>query len=200
MIVDFISIKEELRQSINIFLREEVKRHTPFLSRLGRSYVHEGNRTSYETVNHKKKNLDYKKAESGFSFTQEEISKMTFGDIIKKIQQSAKDMAGQMERGAFQTLKETIDKTGNVVSGNPPFSPEAFLKALEMVEIDFDDSRDRPNLPSLIMHPKLAQKAKEQEAQMTKKEKREFDKNKEQILDKKYEDYVARENKRKLVD
>lgn len=200
MIVDFISIKRKLHQGINILLREEVKRRTPFLSMIGSRFMHEGNRTSYETVNHERKNLEYKKAESGFSLKREEMSKMTFKEIVEKIQQAAEDMAGQMERGVFQTLKEEIDKAGNIIPGNPPFSPEAFLRGLEMIEIDFDDSRDKPNLPFLVMHPTLAKKVKEQEAQMTEEEKRKFDKKKEQILDKKYEQYVARESKRKLVD
>jgi len=69
-----------------------------------------------------------------------------------------------------------------------------------MIDVDFDDTRDKPNLPFLVMHPHLAKKAKEQEARMTEEEKREFDKKREQILDKKYEQYVARESKRKLVD
>jgi len=200
MIVDFTSIKEKFHQGINIFLREEVKRRTPFLSMVGTRYIHEGNRTSCETVDHEEKNLDYKKVESGFSLTREEMSEMTFKEIVEKVQESAKDMAGQMEGGVFQTLNEMINKTGNIIPGNPPFSPEAFLKGLEMIRIDFDDTREKPNLPSLVMHPKLAQKAKEQEARMTNKEKRQFDKKQKEILDKKYKQYVARENKRKLVD
>ena len=40
-----------------------------------------------------------------------------------------------------------------------------------MIEVDFDDSRNKPILPVLVMHPKLAKKAMEQEAQMTEEEK-----------------------------
>lgn len=200
MIVDFISIKKKLHQRIDILLRDEIKRRTPFLSMIGHQLIHEGDRTFYETVNHEKKNLEYKKTESSFSFTREEMNKITFREIVEKIQKSAEDLAGQMERSMFKTLNETIEKSGNVIQGNHQFSPEDFLQGLEMIQVDFDDSRDKPNLPFLVIHPKVAKKAMEQEVQMTEEEKREFDKKKEQILDKKYEEYVARENKRKLVD
>ena len=113
---------------------------------------------------------------------------------------SAKDMAGQMERTTFQTMGEEIEKAGNVISSNPPFSPDAFLQALEMVELDFDDDRDKPHIPFLVMSPNLAQKVMEEEKQRSQEEKDAFEKRKQTILDKKFEEYVERENKRKLVD
>lgn len=201
MIVDFVSIKEKLNQGLDILLREEVKKRTPFLGMVGKFLIHEGNKSSYETIEHEKKNLEFKKAESSFMVTREEMNKMTFKDIIQKIQTLAEDMAGQMERGTFQTLLEEIEKAGQNIKGNPPFSPEAFLQGLKMIEIDFDeDSRDKPRLPTIIMHPSQFAKVKEQEAKMTEEEKMDFDKKMKQILDKKYEEYIVRESKRKLVD
>ncbi len=201
MIVDFPTIKENLHKGMDIFLREEVKRRAPFIAMVGSHFMHEGDKSSYETVDREKKTVDFQRGESKFTLTREEMNKMTIQDIIQKIQASAEDLAGQMERHAFQKLSETIEKSGNIIPGNPPFSPDAFLKGLEMIEIDFeDDSRDKPHLPTLIMHPNLAKKAMEQEEKMTPEEKAVFDEEKKKIMDKKYDDFLAREGKRKLVD
>jgi len=200
MIVDFVKIKKKLSQWADIFLREEIKRRTRFASRLGSHIIHEGDRASYETVDKEKKKLEYKKAESSFSLTREEMDKITFKEIVEKLKVVAEDMARQIEGGLFQTLSKGIEEAGNVIPGNPPLSPDSILRGLEMIKVDFDDSRDKPILPVLVMHPNLAKKAMEQEAQMTEEEKREFEKKQKQILDKKYEEYLVRESKRKLVD
>lgn len=107
MIADFNSIKRKLHQAINVFLREEVKCRTPFLSHIGAHYVHEGDRTSYETVDKEKRNLKYQKAESAFTLNREQMNEIKFPQIVEKIQQSAEDMAGQMERVVFQSMNES---------------------------------------------------------------------------------------------
>lgn len=201
MIADFPTIKENLHKGMDIFLREEVKRRAPFIAMVGSHFMHEGDKSSYETVDREKKTVDFQRGESKFTLTREEMNKMTIQDIIQKIQASAEDLAGQMERHAFQTLSETIEKAGNTIPGNPPFSPDAFLKGLEMIEIDFeDDDRNKPHLPTLVTSPEVAAKIKEQEAKTTPEEKKIFEEKREKIMDKKYDDFLAREGKRKLVD
>ncbi|MBI3046445.1 MAG: hypothetical protein HYY86_02855 [Candidatus Harrisonbacteria bacterium] len=201
MIIDFPKIKENLHKGMEIFLRQEINRKAPFAATIGKHFFHEGDKSSYETVDREKKALDFKRGESQFTVTRDEMNKLTIKDIIQKVQGIAEDMAGQIERNLFQTMNETIEKSGNTIPGNPPFSPEAFLKGLEMVEIDFDeDDRNKPQLPTLVMHPDLAKKAKEQEANMTAEEKKAFDEKMKAMIDKKYDDFLTREAKRKLVD
>lgn len=200
MIVDFISIKEKLHNGINLYLRAEVKRRAPFLNMIGSRYTHEGDESSYETVDKQEKKMEYKRAETKLILTKEEMSKITFPEILKKIEDLAEDMARQMEGGAFQTLAEETEKVGNTIKGNPPFSPEALLQGLEMIDIDFDDARDKPSLPTIFIHPSQWEKIKEQDEKMTEEQKKEFEKKQQVVLDKKYQEYVTRENKRKLVD
>jgi len=198
--VDFTSIKRKLNQGINLFLRAEIKRRTPLLSMVGKRIAHEGDKTSYETIGKEEKHMEYQKAESSFSLTRDELGKMTFAEILKKVEGAAEDMARQMEGGAFQTISKEVEKVGNTIEGNPPFSPAALLKGLEMMDIDFDDARDKPQLPTIFIHPSQWEKIKEQDARMTEEERREFERNQKEILDRKYAQYVERESKRKLVD
>lgn len=201
MIVDFITIKEKLHQGSNIFLRGEIKKKAPFISMIGSRYLHEGDKHFYSTKGQEKKELKLKKGESTFSLTREEMNKITFKEISEKLQLVAEDMAGQMEKNAFRSLNEGMEKHNRKIPGNPPFSPDAFLQAVEMIEIDFaNNDPKKPHLPTLIVSPELAQKIKEQEANMTLEEKKEFDNKMEKVMTKKYKEYMEREVKRKIID
>lgn len=200
MIVDFTSTKKELEKIANIHLREEVRRRTPFLGMIGKHIIHEGNEQTYETVDKKEQKMEFKKAEAVFSVTAEEMGKIKFPEILKRMEVAAEEIAKQTEQGAFKEIFKKVEEVGNMIPGNPPFSSEAFLKGLEMIEIDFDGARDKPSLPTVVVHPSQFEKMKEQEAKMTDEERKEFEIKKETILDKKYKEYVAREEKRKLID
>lgn len=201
MIVDFVSIKEKLHQGVNILLRQEIKKRTPFLASIGTRYLHEGDKHYIGTVEQEKSELELKRGESTFTLTREEMSKITFKEIIEKIQRSAEDMAGQMEKEAFRSLDESLEKHDRHIPGNFPFSSDAFLKALEMIDIDFaEDDPTKPHLPTLVMGPELAKKAKEQEEKMTAEEKKEFDEKMKKVMTKKYEEYMQREGSRKIID
>lgn len=201
MIADFPKIKETLHKQMDFSLREEVRRRAPVVSMIGHHFLHEGDKSSYETVDRQTKVVDFQKGESKFSVTRDEMSKMTIMDVAKKIQDMAEELAGQMEGRLFQTITEEVEKIGNVVQNNPPLSPDTLLQALEKIEIDFqDDSRDKPVLPTLVTGPELAEKAKNQMDNITLEEKELFDEKMKKILDKKYDNFLAREGKRKLVN
>lgn len=201
MIVDFINIKERLHKKMDVCLRMEMKKRTPFLTSVGTRYLHEGDKFYMGTTEQEKSEIELKRGESKFTLSREEMSTITISEIVNKIQESAEDMAGQMERDAFQTLNEEMEKHNRTIPGNPPFSPEAFLNALEMIDIDFkDDDPNSPYLPTLVMHPDVAKKAKEQEENMTAEEKEKFDSRMKEIIDKKYKEYMEREGVRKIVD
>lgn len=200
MIVDFTSIKGKLNQVINLFLRAEIERRTPLLSMAGRRIAHEGDKTSYETTDKEERQMEYQMAETSFSLTRDEMAKMTFPEILKRIEDAAEDMAKQIEGGVFQTISKEVDKVGNTIEEHSQFSPETLLKGLEIIDIDFDDARDKPRMPTLFVHPNVWGKLKEQDARMTEEERREFERRQKEILDRKYAQYVERESKRKLVD
>ncbi len=202
MIVDFIGIKDKLAHNLNIFLRQEVNRRAPLLTIVGnKSILYEGDKTSYETVDRKKNNMPMQKVESNFTLTHEEMSKMTIAQIMEKIGELAEDIAGQMERGIFATLTQATEESGNVVKDTKPLSAETFLEGLAMIEIDFEDGlREKPQFPTMVLHPSQMEKLKKEEANETPERKQEIEARKNQILDKKYEEYLLRENNRKLVD
>jgi hypothetical protein len=68
------------------------------------------------------------------------------------------------------------------------------------MQVDFDDTRDRPHVPSIVLNPKTFEQLKEQTEKMSAEELAAIERRRQEILDKKYEEYVSRESNRKLVD
>ncbi len=58
----------------------------------------------------------------------------------------------------------------------------------------------KPILPSIVVHPIVAEKLMEEEATVTAEEKALFDTRQQQILDKKFQDHMTDLESRKLVD
>lgn len=202
MIVDFPSIKSKLDASLNIFLRREVKKNMTFFSTIGKHLIHEGKKHAYETMQHTRKDMDFKKAEVEFTVTKEERETITLEGVLQKVSKSAEEMAAQMERDMFATLHREIDEAGQSVDEKgKPFTHETLLKAMEMLDVDFkDDDRKQPQMPSLVMHPDMAKKVFEQDAKLSDEERKAFEARKEALLDKKYQEFLDREAHRKLVD
>lgn len=199
MIADFVSVKKRLYQFLNIVMVAETKKHAPLMAMSQRHVMHEGDASSYETVSHEPRELELQKAEASFSLTREEMGTITFQEVVEKMRSCAADMARQMEQHMFRTLDREIEAVGNTVVA-PEFTHAALLEMLEKMHVDFDDMRGKPSLPSLVLHPDMVKKLLEKEQTMTEVDRREFEAKKEAVLDRKFEEYVARERKRKLVD
>jgi len=199
MIVDFIDIKKQLQRLLNIRLREEVKKRAPFFASLKSHFRHEGNDATYETVDNKKQSPVPQEVEVKRSMTRDEMAKMTLSDIMDRTGEMAEEMAGGMERGLFQTMGDVIKKAGNDIKSRPTFA-DTFLDGLDKIQIDFDGSRDKPIMPTLVTHPDMATKIKEEEANQTNEQKEAFAKREKKIMDRQFKDYQEREKKRRLID
>ena len=93
-----------------------------------------------------------------------------------------------------------IERVGNSIQVADPLSTEAYLQALDKVLVDFDDTRDKPELPQFVGHPSHRARLEAQWEAMTTEEWAQFNTRVGEILDRKYAEYVSRENARKLVD
>jgi hypothetical protein len=200
MIVDFISIKGQLNNAANKFLKGEMDKRMPFLSQIRVVRQHEGKAASYQTVDQETKELDYELIGTGLSLTNEEIAAMSINDVIQLMLKVAEELASKSEKFAFQRMEEIISEAGNAIQESEGLSQESLLRVLETIEIDFDDTRDKPSLPQLVLHPDTARKLEERRSQMSEEEMADYEMRRQKILDEKYEQYVSRENNRKLVD
>ena len=110
-------------------------------------------------------------------------------------------MATQIETNMFQSLNDSINRNGNVISGNPELNPDSFLDALESMPVDFeDDDRAKPIHPTVFANSSTIDKLLEIESKKTSKEKVDLQKRKENILDKKYKEHLDDLESRKIID
>jgi hypothetical protein len=200
VIVDFISIKEKLNKTADFVLKTEMERRMPFVRMISTHVQHEGDEASYQTVDNETKEIDYQKTGTWFSLSHDEIAAMSYDDVIEKVIEIASDLAKQIEQNAFARINVILDEAGRTFENKEPISSKVFVDSLEDTEIDFDDTRDKPNLPTIVLHPSALERLKEQDAKMTEEEKQELTRREAEILDRKYEQYLSRENNRKLVD
>lgn len=201
MIVDFSGVKRVLDKTANMFIRAEIKKRTPFVSQIGVIRQHEGSDASYETVDRQVQEIDYQLTLSKpVTLTKEEMGRLSIDDIQKLLTEVAEDMAHKIERAALGKLGTILEETGNTVVESGPLGPDSFLRSLEVMQVDFDDVRERPHIPQIVLHPNTFARLKEQTDKMSADELNAIERRREQILDKKYEEYVSRENSRKLVD
>ena len=201
MIVDFIQIKHALDRAANMFIRAEIKKRTPFVSQIGVIPQHEGSDASYETVDREVQEIDYQLTLSKpITLTKEEMGRLSIGEINTLLIEVAEDMAHKIERTALEKLGQILEDSGNTIVESGPLGPESFLRSLEVMQVDFDDVRERPHIPQIVLHPNTFARLKEQTDRMSKDELSAIERRREEILDKKYDEYVSRENNRKLVD
>lgn len=97
-----------------------------------------------------------------------------------------------LRQGLFLNLTPVLEMSGQTIkNNNESFSYDTFLDALEMVELEFDESGN-PIKPTMVLHPKLLNELKSIELteQQVLREKR--------IIDKKREEYYAKKRYRRL--
>jgi len=201
MIIDFQAAKSKLNIFIDAYLRSKIKEKAPFLASLKHSQIKEGDKSYYETEQRINKEIKLQSASGDFSITNAEIKTITLEEILIKVDAVADSMARQMEGGLFKETFEAIEKVGNIIAGNPKLSSEAILQGLEKVQVNFiDDDRSKPHNHTIVAHPNAIRQLLEEGKNQTQEEKLDFERRREVILDKKYEEYMEREGKRKLVD
>jgi hypothetical protein len=200
MIVDFPREKRKADEQLKLNSRLQMREHSPFLRMIKRHFQHEGETASYTTVDGETRELGYDLAEATVSIPVLEIPNLTVDDVQARVASSVADVAAQVTRGAFATMSTEIERAGNSIQVADPFSSEAYLQALETVLVDFDDTRDKPELPQFVGHPSQRARAEARWEAMTTDEWAHFNTCLDEILDRKYAEYISRENARKLVD
>jgi hypothetical protein len=163
MIVDFIQIKRALDKAANKFIRAEIKKRTPFVSQIAVIHQHEGSDASYETVDRQVQETDYHLTLSKpITLSKDEMGRLSLAEIEKLLIDVAEDMAHKIERTALDKLGRILEDSGNTIVESGRLGPESFLRSLEVMQVDFDDVRERPHIPQIVLHPDTFARLKEQ--------------------------------------
>lgn len=117
--------------------------------------------------------------------------------MFSKIPEVAKEFVKERSKLVFEKMEEVTQKTGNVVNANSPITPQIILDALEKIQFDFDEYGN-PILPSLILHPDQYERIKDEIPKWESDEG--LRKRHRELIEKKRQEWIDRENNRKLVD
>ncbi|MGK2885620.1 MAG: hypothetical protein ACSLE8_12740 [Rhodococcus sp. (in: high G+C Gram-positive bacteria)] len=199
MVVDFPALKSELNDWLAAVSRAQL-RSASLLGMFPRHIQHEGENFTYSTVDGSLRSMDYTKIEESITTTAADIAAMSRHDLVKLTLSVMESVATQATQASFDAINREVEAVGNTVRTADPTGPDALLAVLVKIQIDFDDTRDRPQLPTMVCHPSRVAELQARWDSLTADQKLEFEQRREAILDRKYEEYVSRENNRTLVD
>lgn len=197
MLPDYPKVKRKIEEDINTFL-QNLAREDPLLMLIKEEQQFEGNRMSLRTESGKLDQSYYKEIGGEYKIKREDVIIKGPMAYIENIKKMAEDIKRQKAKLLFDEIKESVDKTGNIVNGKgQPFTFELLMQVLEKVWVDFNE-KGNPIMPAIVVPPesgvKLKQKLTEWEANP--KYKKRFD----EIIEKKRKQWHDRESNRKLVD
>ncbi len=189
-------IEKCLSQRFNSIMRHETR---PF-NESPHIIQHEGKVLMHNTLDNQdsQKTMEYRKAEFTHKTDFQQLISMTPEDVIKVLDEGAKNIGGQIVKHYFQVLSTVTEEVGNVVDAkDQKTTPELFLDAMRKISISFDKDGN-PKLPTVIINEKMSDAWRKviEEAEVNPKHKEEFNK----IIEQKRKEYNAEQVSRKLVD
>ena len=131
---------------------------------------------------------------------------LNVNDMLKSGANAVRDMLDTMSEGlakdeaqAFMSMMDAATaEAGTVVSGKgQPFSAEHFIEAISKMELSFDDNGTW-EMPTMVMHP--SQEARFRSVMKQIDDTADLKARASAIVDKKREEWLAREASRTLVD
>jgi len=197
MFPDFPKIKLEIQKNVEEHLRKQSV-SDPLVGSVTQIFIHEGDKLIYHTVNGEKKETTFNKIQSEFNIKDEEIIAEGAKALIPVINEAAGDLQNQIGNNILAKLEEATKETGNIVDGEgKEISPDLIYKALEKMQIDFDEEGN-PYMPTMFVSPKMAKKMSNKLPEWEKDvlHKKKID----DLILKKKEEWNDRESNRKLVD
>jgi hypothetical protein len=197
MLPDYPSLKKEIREVLDVFLKKRVEQYSTAIRQIPKTKIFEGKGTVIKRRTGEEDPTEFMSSETGFELKYSEIPEMSIGDILAKLDQAALNMAGNMESTFFKSISEQLDKAGRTFGQKgEPLTGKTILNVLRNIFISFDKD-GRPSLPSIFHGPKLEKSMKRAIKEIN--ENPELKKEEKEILIQKKEEWRAEEASRKLV-
>jgi len=197
MLPDFCKLKSDISARLRRFLESRMLHHLGPFSESPRVTFFEGQGRTLTRESGHQESIDPFDLSATMIFRTDEIPSMTLEDLLRKLDEVAKEMAGQMARHTYDTVSEAAKRVGNAVDAKQRvISAEMILDGLSKMHIEFD-LQGRPHMPSIHCHPdllravKLASEELERDPSLRKQMK--------ELLILKREEWRVREASRRLV-
>lgn len=192
---DFIKVRDLCSQKLMEQFEIIKNSNLGFMANSPRYTVHEGETHGFLRPTGKDDSSALKQLSAGDSL---DIMKLNSGDtteVLKFINTIAVSYADQMKTQMFDAISEVCDKNGNSVNANNLSLEDMILEMYNRIQVDFNQDGS-PKMPQLILGEGHFEKLNELLNSSGSELKRKIDK----ILYNKKQDWLERENNRKLVD
>lgn len=198
MLPDLPKLKADVAQVFHIIFKNRLNAYLGVIGEMPQYIIKEGSNPVTIRPDASRDETTLKAASAETIFKAEEIPHLTAEQRVARLDDVARDMANQMSSHAFATINKAIDKVGNVVNGKgKPFSPEAVFEVLEKIQLDFEADGVKHKELTVIIPPAMSDRVRETFEQIHQDS--ELSKRYKEIIDKKREEWRAREAARKLV-
>lgn len=158
--------------------------------------IPEGDNNRFHRVDGTVEEMEMYSIEGECTFNTNPERGLSSKDSLAKIDEIASQMAAQQLDKIFTILNDVTNRTGRVFQVDGGITAKSLNDMLEHMDIQFDQT-GAPCLPSLICHPdvsqELAGRKDEIESDLVEKER------KETILERKKEEFRAKQSNRRLV-
>ena len=197
MFPDFLKTKEKLQKMLDGEMQKARLRHMGPLANVRASMIFEGSKTVVIREDGSVDGGDLESTTVKLEVKFEEVEKMNHEMVLDKINRAAEEMAAKIAKLFYEQLTKSAEEVGNVVSaGGEPFSIDLFFDMLEKIYIDFDEAGNPGQLMCPVnpeLYPSIAKAIAQAEADPANERRYQA------IIERKREEWYAREGNRKLV-
>jgi hypothetical protein len=196
---DFPELKKAVLQDASAKIRKLIHEHHPVLAEIKALTQHEGRSMRYEQVGYGEKHEDLQHQSFPIEIRLDEVPTL-FGDqLTLKLEGLARAVGEHQMKSFIAKHEEATEMTGNRIDGQGrPMDGRILLELIETMPADFDSNGDILSTNRFLTHPNMmpAYMAAIQEIENDP----ELQCRQQSINAKRYNDWVDRENRRKLVD
>ncbi len=205
MIIDFPEAQTYIAKIISQYVNRQIRERSKLLSMMNPVHVvHEGDRIGIHREDGSRESKPLTLHKSEVQITGDNGVAIGAEELVKGLDDMVGDMSRQLEKSVVSGIQDIAEKGENTVSGsmdNIESMQDMLLQSMENMHIDFKDGdRNKPILPSLLVHPTMGSKLAELASGETQIQKDNFKEREKKILDEKYKDYINDINSRIIVD
>ena len=193
MFPDFLKTKEKLKKRLDYETKKARLSYIGPLADVPVSMVFEGNKTVFAREDGSIQEVKMEKSTVKLEIKLAEVEKMNHDMVINKVSDLGGKMAEQEAKLFYEQIIKSAEEVGNVDSTDgKPFSVDLLFNMLEKIDIDFDEEGNPSGL-TFVANSKMSPSIAKLFAQV------EADPRYQEIIERKREEWRARESNRKLV-
>ena len=192
MLLDWPAEKQELQEHLKRAIRWQMLASAPVVARIPHVTLQEGRKLVFVYPDGSRKEVELTAHEASWEVERDELIRGGGKHLLQAVESLGGAMAKDVETAFFRTLREASEKTGAMFRGETAQDlAAASLRALKSMDIEFDED-GRPEV-LMVVSPEMIKRLAELENPKMRKRV-------DSVLEKKRDEWLRRESRRRLAD